>query len=544
MPAPSIHVLEESTAPSQVCGPGGRQVQRRQAAADGDQAQIFRVGRLSPRPTATTFGSVRTRHLIALLVACSTVCPVGVASAATGADAVARLNEQRAAHGIPTGIVHNAEWSRWCALHNEYQRLNGGRLTHSEDPDKPGYTPEGDRAARASVLSSGDDWDGPNPWETAPIHLHQLLAPRLDAMGVDDSNRFVCATTLLSRNRPAPEANAVYTYPGQGTVHRYEELAAEGPYTPGERVGIPKGTTTGPYIYVSVDGPQLTPFSTARIVSASLSGPDGAVELRVVDNHTSGLEGYLPPGGQLIPVSPLRARSSYTATVNLKARGGGGEEIPFERTWSFSTVGRSPGTVWEVGLGEDTPPVVAASSDSPAPIVLTATRPATGEQATRPLRSGEDTPLDLRPGTWELCVRQEAEGEFESFHECRSEPVAIGQRLKIKLGKRPARTRSSLVIPVTAGPELEGQSVAANITRYKRVCSRRRSYPGGPLRRTCKQKKAGSSIKRTLVASAAFSVKAPRPARGGSVVVRLVAAAFRSGDVPYTVTSVSRRYVP
>ncbi|HEX8051863.1 MAG TPA: hypothetical protein VF517_02655, partial [Thermoleophilaceae bacterium] len=273
---------------------------------------------------------MRTRQLLLLVLACAAVAPAG-AHAATGAEAVARLNEQRAAHGIPAGIAHNAEWSRWCGLHNEYQRINGGQLTHSEDPSKPGYTDEGNQAAGASVLSAGGNWDRANPWETAPIHLHQLLAPRLDAMGVDDTNGFTCATTLLSRNRPAPASNAVYTYPGPGTSHRASETAAEGPYTPGERVGISKGTRTGPYIYVSVDGPQLNPFSKAHMTGASLSGPDGPVEVRTVDNFTSGLEGYLPTGGQVIPVQPLKARSTYTASVNLSVTQGDAT-IPFERT--------------------------------------------------------------------------------------------------------------------------------------------------------------------------------------------------------------------
>ena len=471
---------------------------------------------------------------IAIALACAIaalLAPAAAARAATGEEAVARLNAQRAAHGIPAGIAHNPEWSRWCALHNEYQRRNGGELTHYEDPAKPGYTPEGAEAGMSSVLSRGDDWNTINPWETAPIHLHQTLAPRLDAMGVDDSDGYVCATTLLSRNRPAPGSNLVYTYPGPGTTHRFAEKAAESPYTPGERVGIPAGTETGPYIYVSVDGPQLTEFSNARIVSASLTGPDGGVELRTVDNHTDGLENYLPPGGELIPVAPLRPRSTYTASVSLVARAGG-SDIPFERTWSFSTRGREPWMAWDVSDVNERGVSVWSNSLSPAPLELTAVREATGEVVIRELQRADDTGVALRPGTWSLCLSQAQAGEFDGSHACWPAPLSISKRIRLKLGKRPAVKGSSLIVPVSADAALAGRPVKAAIKRYRRVCKRGR----------CTQKRTGATITRTAVGARSFEVKVPRPAAGGTVSVRLTAARFADGDVPVAVEAASRTY--
>jgi hypothetical protein len=223
-------------------------------------------------------------------------------------------------------------------------QANGGALVHIEEPGRPGYTAEGQRAAANSVLSKGASWNRSNPWENAPIHLHQLLAPRLDAMGIADRHGYVCATTLLSRNRPAPTANVVYTYPAGGARHRFRETAAEQPYTPGERVGIPAGARTGPYLYVSADGPALTPFSQARITGASLAGPAGAVQLKVVDNFTSGLAGFIPTGGQLIPVAPLGPGTAYTAAVSMDVfPTGGAGAIPFSHRWSFTTTSLRPG---------------------------------------------------------------------------------------------------------------------------------------------------------------------------------------------------------
>ncbi len=295
--------------------------------------------RLRPGRDATSVVGIAVALFCVLL-------PTAGASAEGSAAAVDKLNAQRAAHGIPAGIVHVPEWSGWCDLHNGYMAQNG--IGHAEDPSAPGYTEDGDKAGRNSVLAGGTGWGATNPWETAPIHLHQLLAPRLDAMGVADSHGYVCATTLLSRNRPAPPIDTVYTYPGNGTVHRASEVAAEGPYTPGELVGIPKGTETGPYLYVSVDGPSFDAFANARIVAASLTGPSGPVPLKTVDNVTPGLEGYLPPGGELIPVNPLARDASYRASVDLTV---GDAQTPIHHEWTFTTgrtsaptPGGSPGT--------------------------------------------------------------------------------------------------------------------------------------------------------------------------------------------------------
>ena len=259
-----------------------------------------------------------------------------------GPAIVAHLNAQRAAQGVPAGIVESPALSAACAKHNAYGAINKV-LAHEEDPSRQGYTPEGDYAAGSSVLYQGSGpWSAThNPFETAPIHLHQLLAPRLDQMGASENQGYGCATSLASRNRPAPPGDVAYTYPGNGAKGwPAAQVAAEGPYTPGERVGIPAGTQTGPYLYVMFDGPDLTPFDDAAATGASLTGPQGAVNIAVVDNHTSGLENFLPTGMQVIPRAPLRPGTTYTASVaaSVTTQGGIGPPRAFSRAWSFTTV--------------------------------------------------------------------------------------------------------------------------------------------------------------------------------------------------------------
>lgn len=245
---------------------------------------------------------------------------------------------------MPAAIVHDAALSNACAKHNAYGRINRV-LTHSETPSLPGYTLDGNQAAGLSVLYQGSGpWSANrNPFESAPIHLHQLLAPRLDRMGASENQGYGCATTLASRNRAAPAGDVTYTYPGNG-ARRWpaSQVASEGPYTPGQRVGIPAGTKTGPYLYVMFDGPDLTPFDEAVAADAKLTGPAGKVSVAVVHNRTSGLQGFLPTGIEVIPRAPLRRGATYTSSVaaNVTTQGGVGPARTFRRTWSFTTTGR------------------------------------------------------------------------------------------------------------------------------------------------------------------------------------------------------------
>ena len=273
------------------------------------------------------------------------------AGAATGAEIVSWINAMRTAHGIPPGIVENPAFSAACANHNTYALTNKStpqeQLAHSEDPAKPGYTPEGDAAARRSVLYSDQRWTADNnPFEVAPLHLHQLLEPRLDAMGADDRQGYGCASTLWSLNRPDPPGNVTYTYPANGAQRWSTDFVArELPFTPGEKVGIPQGTKTGPYLYVMFDGPGAFPHWApgSKALSASLTGPEGPVPLTVVDNHTPGLQNYLSIGPELIPRAPLRANSTYTAAISAlvpiadQTSPTGLKQVRYDHSWSFST---------------------------------------------------------------------------------------------------------------------------------------------------------------------------------------------------------------
>lgn len=344
----------------------------------------------------------------------------GVASAdVSGPEIVQFLSAQRSANGIPAPIAHDPVLSDGCAKHDRYGAANGV-LTHGEDPSKPGYTAEGDQAGKTSVLYAGSEpWSASrNPFETAPIHLHQLLAPRIDRMGAAEVSGYGCATTLASRNRAAPPADVSYTYPGDGaTGWPPAQTAAEGPYTPGERVGIPRGATTGPYLYVMFDGPGLSVFAAARATGASLTGPDGPVSVVSVDNTTSGLEGYLPTGMEVIPRAPLRAGATYRASVTASVSDSGVPARTFTRTWTFTT-GKAPNRVALTSASSSGRQLtVSGRSDAPGAVV-TATGP--GAATSVPLSPSGSTSFPVTAdGTWRVCVRSGGENsDFQPAEQC------------------------------------------------------------------------------------------------------------------------------
>lgn|GEM_PF-3264415 len=311
----------------------------------------------------------------------------GVASADVGGPAIVSfLNAQRAANGIPAGIAEDPSLSSGCAAHDDYGRVNDV-LVHDEDPAKPGYSAAGRTAAQTSVLyAGGGPWTAAvNPFEQAPIHLHQLLAPRLDRMGAAEKQGYGCATTLASRARPAPAAQITYTYPGNGVRDwPVSQVASEGPYTPGQQVGIPAGTRTGPYLYVSFDGPTLDPGATAQATGATLTGPDGAaLPVAVADNTTPGLEDYLPPGMEVIPRAALQPQTTYAASVTATVTpSGGGAPVPFSSAWSFTTGGTAAAPV--VPVAPDPAPVLVpapAPAVTPAAVVPPAAAPAAAVRA-------------------------------------------------------------------------------------------------------------------------------------------------------------------
>jgi hypothetical protein len=381
------------------------------------------------------------------------------ARALTGAAAVAALNAQRAANGIPGDLVERRDWTAACAAHNRYMSLN--RVVDPvEDPHKRGYSSQGAFAGRNAALGR-DTWSlGHNPWEHVPIGLMQLMSPRLVALGASSSYGNVCATTWPGYLRPAPGRPSLYPYPGDGAAGvAFQQWSFGIPFTPGDFVGLPAGFTTGPNLFVMADI-----GGTATLTGASLIGPDGPVEVRTVDNTVDGLGPYLPTGGMIIPVSALEPGGTYTASADVTVGG-----LELTRRWSFTTALANPHTVLFVAssLSVDSstrPPritqgSIAVKTASPAPVHVTIVN-AGQTVADRDLAGGENWTPPQTPGTFQVCGHQAATSFYGGYDGCQplhirdqasfTHPTTImlkaaivGRFLRYRLVVRPARGRQA-----------------------------------------------------------------------------------------------------
>ena len=244
---------------------------------------------------------------------------VGAAMAGTAEQDLASLNAKREANGIPAGIALNPDWSAKCGQHVVYMRKTQ-TVEHAENPSSPWYTEGGNWAAGHAVLAAGIAWTA-NAflWETAPLHLAQLLAPQLSEMGIADDDEFVCATTWPGYLRTLPPTTTVVTYPGLGTSIYSSEASAEWPTTPAQALGL--ANPTGPHLYVYQWGPPTLSGVTAAgapiaIESATLTGPSGPVRVHWVDPTNPIVGPYLTAAsGIIIPDHPLATNAVYTASV-------------------------------------------------------------------------------------------------------------------------------------------------------------------------------------------------------------------------------------
>jgi hypothetical protein len=229
---------------------------------------------------------------------------LGAAAVLANVDPLTELNSLRAANGIPAGISENPSWSAGCAAHMKYLELNDyAGDWHTEVPGRPGYSDAGKQAAGSSVLSNAPSLGLDPDWDASPFHMAQLLAPKLSVSGAAPG----CIYTWPGYKRPEPATLALYTFPGDGVAG-----------------------ATSPYLYAFGFGGGV---EEGTLSAASLTGPDGPIAVNVIDNHTPGAEGYLPPGGILSPAEPLADDSSYTAQVTFTSDEG--DQVT--RRWSFST---------------------------------------------------------------------------------------------------------------------------------------------------------------------------------------------------------------
>lgn len=360
-------------------------------------------------------GRLLAAVLCALAAAATFVAAPAARADLVGAEIVHLLSLQREANGIPGDLLERSDWSAACAAHNYYEAQTG-EFGHSEDPSSPFYSSEGRWAAENSVIAFGPGWTNGNPWEEAPIHLLQMLAPQMSETGAAESYGHNCMTTWPGYKRPSPAALTAYSYPGHGTSGVVPtERAAESPFIPGDFVGLPEGTATGRYLLAYLSGLPVGFTDASKVTAtATLSNAAGPVDLRVIDSTSSDIGTYMPrPSAFLIPVQPLAPSTAYRASVKWMLAGA----TLFEQDFSFTT-GTDPG-------------------QGPAP---SAKRRAACGRYGRAARSLRQRAARLhRRGTRLLRAAKTRTERRRSIH-----MLALARRLKAKAGNRAKQAKSCI----------------------------------------------------------------------------------------------------
>jgi hypothetical protein len=267
----------------------------------------------------------------------------GPGHAISGSGIVAKYNALRAANGFPTGIVEDSDWSRKCALHNHYAALNGNDSPnpHQETAGKPGYTADGDWAARNGLLAGSSVWyDAWNeellPFATAPFHMAAIMAPSVARMGAADTEQHICIGASGEPARARPATDTLYSYPGNGQSAEWAvNTGGEYPYSPNRLAGLPDSIVTGPNIIVFWNGPAASPLT--RLVGATLTGPSGQVPVKTVGRDQGSF--VAPSSGFVIPVKPLAPGTSYQGTATFS---NDSATRSFKDSFSFRTTPQVP----------------------------------------------------------------------------------------------------------------------------------------------------------------------------------------------------------
>jgi hypothetical protein len=435
--------------------------------------------------------------------------------------ALSYLNAQRAAVGLPAGIVEEPAWSLDCALHNTYEMQNGGQLTHQEEPSAPGYTEGGAWAGAHSILSAGSDWTpAANPWEDAPIHLDQLFTPSLAVIGIDDTNGFVCATTWPGMTRPAGSTDTISTYPGDGVQNvPATENASESPFVPGDFVGIPGRTTAGRELFVYLDQAGKQGPAQVTITAASLTGPSGPVEVRWVDNSTQTVGPYLT-GGIVLPVAPLTPGATYQATVFVQDGNG-----TLSHTWSFTTALLN-NTVNVSAEVEGSHVKITVTSDAPHP-TLTVTGPL---QLAPSLDANGVATVTLPPGQWSACASSGGPGTgYQPGQACTT--VTLDGSPSLALARLLVRHGSRRYAVLTANPAATGTRAKIVMRYFRQHCS---AVLGCHVTVT--------KIARTIALRARQQIPVRRLTRGQRLEVIVTTPAFVVASAPYAAGRVRRQY--
>lgn len=248
-------------------------------------------------------------------------------------DFAARINGFRKAAGVREVVV-KAAMNRACDLHASYLARNRDVANvHTEEPGRPGYTEEGARVAKVSVIqqfgSRRDLRESIDSLISVIYHRQPLLAPGLKEIGAgwawDAEGRGVVVIDVSGVGEVQAEP---VVYPGPGSKNVPLEFALGGREVPDP---LPDPRVAAGYpVTVQFDGTGWRPLGArAKLlldgteVPAWVSGPDKPARA----------DRPQPDLVAVIPKERLKPGTTYAVEVTCTREGG----AEWSRKWEFTT---------------------------------------------------------------------------------------------------------------------------------------------------------------------------------------------------------------
>ena len=267
---------------------------------------------------------------------------------ASQVEALKRINYHRM-HAMLVPVMPNLQVTRAAKAHANYLRLHTkeGALSlaeaHREKPGVQGFTGEGvgDRLVKQGFYGGStevvsavvDAKEAVDHLINTVYHRGGLLRPEARYAGFGASSRAVIDLAWKSGSKS--ETDWIF-YPGD-----WQKDVP--PRFPGGETPEPlpeKTYPVGPPI--SIGGGKAAP----TLIKAFLKGPDGKVNLKLLDEKSAPNGSMLGKYVYLVPLSPLKENVRYQCSVKVKTKAG-----ERQRSWGFRTGDKVPGEeLWQVKI--------------------------------------------------------------------------------------------------------------------------------------------------------------------------------------------------
>ena len=252
--------------------------------------------------------------------------------------ALAKINDYRRLAGL-SAVVLDAELSDGCRKHASYIVLNyehpslKGLGAHNEDPNLPGFSPEGQRAGKAGNITMGEDDPvvAIDAWMATLFHRVPILDPRVQRIGFGCARgprlSWVSVLNILSGKEKGDFKQPV-AYPADGQADvplcfPSREIPDPIPDNQGGKAGYPF-TVTFPDGKVLRNASGCLVDDQGKVVPAWFSSPEQPANPMYAGHQGTTI--------CLIPHDPLRPHAVYGVKLNGTLEG-----QAWNRAWTFTT---------------------------------------------------------------------------------------------------------------------------------------------------------------------------------------------------------------